>query len=136
MNNLKLYENNILVKADTKTQEFLADWVQASQTRWLEKQQKAGTPVDPEDLTAQTKKGIILPHEKQLIPHYEEIKLEFKEALEDHDAAKIPSTMKWDFKGGESIEDDKELSNTQGQTNANETNKASNELKQSALDGN
>jgi hypothetical protein len=37
MNNLKLYENNILVKADTKTQEFLADWVQASQTRWLEK---------------------------------------------------------------------------------------------------
>ena len=27
---------------------------------------------------------MVLPYEKQLIPHYEEIKLEFKEALEDH----------------------------------------------------
>jgi len=25
-----------------------------------------------------------MPHEKMLIPHFEEIKLEFKEALEDH----------------------------------------------------
>lgn len=97
MNNLKLYENNILVKADTKTQEFLVDWVQASQTRWLDKQQKAGTTIDPETLAEQTKKGMVLPHEKQLIPHYEEIKLEFKETLEEHGAAKIPSTMKWDF---------------------------------------
>ena len=37
------------------------------------------------------------PYEKQLIPHYEEIKLEFKEALEDHNAGKIPSTMAWEF---------------------------------------
>jgi len=34
-----------------------------------------------------------MPHEKMLIPHFEEIKLEFKEALEDHQAGKIPSTM-------------------------------------------
>ena len=40
---------------------------------------------------------MVLPYEKQLIPHYEEIKLEFKEALEDHNAGKIPSTMIGDF---------------------------------------
>ena len=31
-------------------------------------------------------KGEVLPYEKQLIPQYEEIKLEFREALEDHAA--------------------------------------------------
>jgi len=31
-------------------------------------------------------RGEVLPYEKQLIPQYEEIKLEFKEALEDHGA--------------------------------------------------
>ena len=36
-------------------------------------------------------------HEKQLIPHYQEIKLEFKEALEDHNAAHVPSTMAAEF---------------------------------------
>ena len=37
MNNLKLYENTILVKADVKTQEFLSEWVDASKTKWLDK---------------------------------------------------------------------------------------------------
>ena len=36
-------------------------------------------------------------HEKVLIPHFEEIKLEFKEALEDHQAGQIPSTMADNF---------------------------------------
>ena len=40
---------------------------------------------------------MVLAHEKQLIPHYEEIKLEFKEALEDHNAAHVPSTMAHEF---------------------------------------
>jgi len=48
-------------------------------------------------LEACEKRGMVLPYEKQLIPHYEEIKLEFKEALEDHNAGKIPSTMIGDF---------------------------------------
>ena len=50
-----------------------------------------------ERLEACEKKGMVLPYEKQLIPHYEEIKLEFKEALEDHNAGKLPSNMIYDF---------------------------------------
>jgi len=38
MNNLKLYENTILVKADTKTQEFLTEWVDAKKDQWISKQ--------------------------------------------------------------------------------------------------
>ena len=93
MNNLKLYENNILVKADTKTQDYLNEWVEASRERWLEKQKKTGQTVDENLLVEQQKKGVIMAHEKALIPHFEEIKLEFKEALEDHQAGQIPSTM-------------------------------------------
>jgi len=40
MNNLKLYENTILVKADTKTHEFLTEWVNAKKEDWILKQQK------------------------------------------------------------------------------------------------
>ena len=40
-----------------------------------------------------SKSGKVMPWEKQLIPQYEEIKLEFKEALEDHNAGRVPSTM-------------------------------------------
>ena len=45
------------------------------------------------------KSGKVMPWERQLIPQYEEIKLEFKEALEDHNAGRIPSTMIRDSNG-------------------------------------
>lgn len=83
MNNLKLYENTILVKADTKTQEFLNEWVEASKSRWLDRLQKQGTPADESSLQEQVTKGIVLPYEKTLIPQYQEIQLEFQEALDD-----------------------------------------------------
>ena len=35
MNNLKLYGNTILVKADKKTQEYLTEWVQEKKDSWL-----------------------------------------------------------------------------------------------------
>lgn len=111
MNNLKLYENNILVKADTKTQEFLTDWVQANRDKWLDKRRKQNTEdtLDIEQMETEARqKGMLVPYEKQLIPHFEEIKLEFKEALEDHQAAKLPSTMLSEFK---QIQDDKSGTN-------------------------
>jgi len=39
--------------------------------------------VNPEDLEARETKGEIMPYEKQLIPQFAEIMLEFREALED-----------------------------------------------------
>jgi hypothetical protein len=68
MNNLRLYENTILVKADTKTQEFLTEWVQVKREDWLSKQQKQGVAVDMDLLDEQEAKGMVLPFEKQLIP--------------------------------------------------------------------
>ena len=102
MNNLKLYENTILVKCDMKTQEFLSEWVEKSKTKWLDKQAKQGSNSEVSSHEQQLTTLLLPPWEKQLIPQYEEIKLEFKEALEDHNAAKIPSTMAAEFKSSES----------------------------------
>ena len=86
MNNLKLYENTILVKADKKTQEYLLDWSKEKKEEWISRQKKLNIEVDTQDIEARELKGEVLPYEKALIPQYEEIKLEFREALEDHGA--------------------------------------------------
>jgi len=44
MNNLKIFDNNILVKAETKTQQFLEDWVQEKSEEW---RARKGTDYDP-----------------------------------------------------------------------------------------
>ena len=86
MNNLKLYENTILVKADKKTQDYLTEWGVQKKEEWLNRQRKQGIEVDVEEIEQKELRGEVLPYEKQLIPQYEEIKLEFREALEDHSA--------------------------------------------------
>ena len=93
MNNLKLYQNTILVKADQKTQSYFEDWVAEKKTKWLARQEKLGNPVDLDLYESMQKQGRILPWEKQLIPQFEEIILEFKEALEDHVAGVLPSAF-------------------------------------------
>ena len=50
MHNLKLYENNILVKADTKTQEFLSEWVQVNKQKWIDKKTSQGATDELKDL--------------------------------------------------------------------------------------
>ena len=80
-----------------KTQEFLSEWVDKSKTKWLDKQAKQGNSEGGSHEQQQQLSTLLPPWEKQLIPQYEEIKLEFKEALEDHNAAKIPSTMAAEF---------------------------------------
>ena len=86
MNNLKLYDNTILVKADKKTQDYLIEWSRQKRDEWVSRQKKIGIEVDISDLEARELQGEVLPYEKALIPQFEEIKLEFREALEDHGA--------------------------------------------------
>ena len=86
MNNLKLYENTILVKADKKTQDYLTEWGVQKKEEYLNRQKKLGIEVDVNELEDRELRGEVLPYEKQLIPQYEEIRLEFHEALEDHGA--------------------------------------------------
>jgi hypothetical protein len=35
MNNLKLYDGQIIVKADAKTQSFLNDWIDSKRHEWI-----------------------------------------------------------------------------------------------------
>jgi hypothetical protein len=86
MSNLKLYDGQITVKADKQTQACLNDWVESKRHEWIAKQDKErpSSLPDKEELLSREKAGEVMPYERQLIPHLEEIKLEFKEALDDH----------------------------------------------------
>ena len=52
MNNLKLYDNTILVKADKKTQDYLIEWSRQKRDEWVSRQKKIGIEVDISDLEA------------------------------------------------------------------------------------
>ena len=42
------------------------------------------------DLERREHLGEVMPYERALIPHLEEINLEFREAFEDHNAGEVP----------------------------------------------
>lgn len=46
MNNMRLYDNTIMVKADKKTQQAFEEWCQIKRDEWLQRQDRQGTPVD------------------------------------------------------------------------------------------
>jgi hypothetical protein len=67
MHNLCIFENNILVKADKKTQEYLDQWAQQKEEDWKARAQKEGT-YDSALIAVLKARGEILPHERFLIP--------------------------------------------------------------------
>lgn len=82
INNLTIFDSNILVKADQKTKEYLDDWARQKEDEWFHRQQKEGTY--DEALIQQLKQtNQILPHERILIPQYDQLMTEIKEALKD-----------------------------------------------------
>ena len=92
MNNLTLWKkSSILVKLDTKTQEFLNEHVSIMREKWIQKQ---GDDFDPALLAKlETSGDNILPYEKQLIVNYDEIMFELKDAMEDNEQVKLTSTI-------------------------------------------
>lgn len=46
LNNLNLYDNQLLVKADKNTMQFLEDWEAKKKQEWILKQEKNGVKVD------------------------------------------------------------------------------------------
>lgn len=67
MHNLCIFENNILVKADKKTQEYLDQWAQQKEEDWKARAQKEGT-YDSALIAVLKARGEILPYERFLIP--------------------------------------------------------------------
>ena len=82
MNNLCIFGNNILVKADLKTQEYLDQWTKQKEEEWTTKSQKEGT-YDSALIEVLKARGEILPYERFLIPQYDQIQNDIQEALKD-----------------------------------------------------
>lgn len=70
---------------------MLNDWVDSKRGEWIQRQERLGIPFESyEDLQTKEKAGEVMPYEQLLIPNLEEIKLEFREAIEDHIGAFNP----------------------------------------------
>lgn len=82
LHNLRLFDNNIMVKADKKTEEYLANWSTEKESEWILRQEKSGT-FDSAEFAVMKARNEILPHERLLIPQYDQIVDEITEALQD-----------------------------------------------------
>lgn len=67
IHNLRVFDNNILVKADQKTKEYLDEWSNQKEQEWIARQQRQGT-YDEAEINMLKAKGEILPFERLLIP--------------------------------------------------------------------
>ncbi len=67
IHNLRVFDNNILVKADQKTKEYLDSWAATKEEEWIARQKKDGA-YDPAMIAVLKAKGEILPYERLLIP--------------------------------------------------------------------
>lgn len=65
MSNLKLFEGQLTVKCDSKTQQVLNDWVDSKRGDWIQRQERLGVDVDSyETLLAREKAGEVMPYEQ------------------------------------------------------------------------
>lgn len=82
IHNLRIFDNNILVKADQKTKDYLDEWSQQKEQEWIARKEKLGA-YDSAEIAVLRARGEILPFERLLIPQYDQICSEIKEALQD-----------------------------------------------------
>jgi hypothetical protein len=69
MNNLRLYDGQLTVKCDARTQAVLTDWVDTKRGEYIQRQERLGVEVDSfEGLLAREKKGEVMQYELMLIP--------------------------------------------------------------------
>jgi hypothetical protein len=82
IHNLTVFENNLNVKADARTKEYLDEWAAQKEQEWIARAQMQGT-YDSAEIAVLRARNEILPHERLLIPSYDIIVAEIVEALRD-----------------------------------------------------
>lgn len=82
IHNLTVFENNLNVKADARTKEYLDEWAAQKEQEWIARATLLGT-YDSAEIAVLKARNEILPHERLLIPSYDIIVAEIVEALRD-----------------------------------------------------
>lgn len=80
IHNLTLFGNNILVRVNDKTLQYLQEWAQQKEEEWVAQK---GKDYDSAEIAVLKARGEILPYERLLIPQYDMIMKEIREALLD-----------------------------------------------------
>ena len=82
LHNLRLFDNNINIKTDTATDDYLKRWSAEKEEQWIARKTAQGT-YDSAELAMLRATNQILPHERLLIPNYDQIREEIDEVLRD-----------------------------------------------------
>ena len=82
IHNLRLFDNNINVRTEKDTTEYLQEWAKQKEEEWVMRQERAGT-YDSGEIAVLKARGEILPFERLLIPNYDQIVEDINEALRD-----------------------------------------------------
>lgn len=77
-----MFDNNLNVKADAKTKEYLDEWASQKEQEWITRAEKLGT-YDSAEIAVLRARNEILPFERLLIPQYDQIVSDIKECLLD-----------------------------------------------------
>lgn len=77
-----MFENNLNVKADARTKEYLDEWAAQKEQEWIARAQKLGT-YDSAEIAVLRARNEVLPFERLLIPQYDQIVAEIRESLRD-----------------------------------------------------
>ena len=83
LNNMPLLGSQLLIKIDTRSEEFIEDWRDYKKTEWLEHQKKKGTDVDLEDFFNRERAGELLDWEKDIIGDKDHIFAQISEIVKN-----------------------------------------------------
>lgn len=82
LNNLTVFDNNILVTLDPQTLKYFEEWSNQKEQEWIAREEKLGT-YDSAEIAVLKARGEILPFQKLLIPQYDDIVKQITDALKD-----------------------------------------------------
>jgi len=82
MNQLKVGENKLMVNCDSKTKEYLNNWIEEKKQEWLNQQKGLEKEVNLEELEEKERNNQIMPWIEELIGQYAgDIQAKFQEIL-------------------------------------------------------
>ncbi len=85
LNGMTLLGSQLMIKIDSKSQEFLEEWREYKKSEWMDKQKKKGVEIDLEDFYNRERSGEIMDWEKDIIGEKETVFAQISEIIKNKD---------------------------------------------------
>jgi hypothetical protein len=90
LNNMPLLGSKLLIKIDSKSQEFIEDWRDFKKSEWLERQKKKGVVIDLDEFMNKERTGDIMEWEKEIIGDKDSIFAEISQIVQEREIVSPP----------------------------------------------